>query len=126
MNQINIELISRDFLPDNIFIPKNKNDTDEVILKVSFYNGLDYYVSCNNLVNNLNEIIKNLNYNFLLFKSFSSPDDIQNYFYYAKNRFVKYKDCQKLFEYYSQNQEKIIEILILFDTVLNLKKMLEK
>jgi hypothetical protein len=110
MSLYQIEEIPREFIPDEIYIEDNICK-DSLFLRVNFANDLDFYVCTDSTNIKLNDIIKVLTKNFNIIKNFKSPEDIQNYFYYTKNKFIKYKDCTKLYNYYVGNHDKIIEIL---------------
>ena len=118
------EIISKEFIPDYIFIPINKYDEDSDIIKITFSTGLEYYINSNKLIKNPNDIIKLLAKSFNIFKSLGSPDDIQNYFYYTKNKFVRYSDCKKIHTYYTENHQKIIDTLCTYNILKELTQLL--
>ena len=124
MSFYQIETISKEFIPDNIFIPLNKHDDNDDIIKITFSTGLEYYVNSNNLIKNPNDIIKLLSKSFNIFKFLKSPDDIQNYFYYTKNKFVIYSDCKKLYSYYTENYQKIMDTLYVYNIYRELSQLM--
>lgn len=62
MSHYKIEVIPREFIPDDIYIPTNRYKQD-IIFKISFANGLDFYVNSESL-----EINPNLSKRLKIFK----------------------------------------------------------
>ena len=61
-------------------------------------------------------VIEYLKSDFDTFSVMESPNIIQEYFYDNFNMFVKYEDCVKIYNYFTNNKELIEEVLNKFDT----------
>ena len=80
-----------------------------------FVNGLDYYFGSNNDDNTSKESLCDILKTEMVFAEFDSANDIQNYFMDEFGEFYKFKDCEKIFNWYGENADKVREAIGLLE-----------
>ncbi len=105
----NLSIISRDQIPNNIYLC-GKNDKDEwqKINYFEFENGLKCVIGASRYLSGKDAVESMKNELDYVLEN-DSPDALQKYFYENFENFISYSDCQKIFNYYTDNEELIKE-----------------
>ena len=109
-------LVDRKYVPNDIYLcyPSNYKQTKQdwkEIQKFVFDNGLEYYIGCNYPMNEVSEGIEVLKNEYNMISQFESPDDLQQYYHSEFEWYRPYKDCEKIWNYYYNNKDLIIDII---------------
>ncbi len=91
-----IFIISRESIPDDIYLcaGNNKDYEWELIHLFEFENGLKFVIGANRYIKKTEEIIEIMKHEmeYIIYEN-NTPEQLQDYFYYNCDNFVKYKDC---------------------------------
>jgi hypothetical protein len=108
------EIITREQIPSNVYF-HDKNKNYKYIHMYKFTNGLEFVIGSNNYLVYIGEIVNamNSNINIVLKHSISAYELQLNYQDYH-SIYCSYKDCTKIFDYYTDNKHLIREVVEYF------------
>ena len=107
-----LDIITREQIPNSIYLCDGINDEWSMIHRFKFDNELEFYIGSNRSIGNVDEAIEMLKNDYDTFIDFNSPSEIQEYFYNEIDMFVKYENCVKIYNYFHDNKERILEIIV--------------
>jgi len=109
-----IEIINRNQIQPSTYVASTiinnftpVDNISEQITKITFQNGLIYYMSYPTEVNYI-EFIK---FDYEKLANLNSASNIQKYYSNNFGKIVNFSDCEKIFNYYQQNQALIVEFV---------------
>jgi hypothetical protein len=112
--EFSTQTIYRYDINDIIYIanPTPNNDCpvdnkSQQIIKVTFNNGLVFYVGFSDEINYINLIKKE----FEMYNPITSVEELQLILSYNYNKTVNYSDCERIFNYYKNNESLIVEVI---------------
>lgn len=107
-----VNIITRDMVPTNIYLTKSFKDTDwAMIHRFTFDNSLEFYIGANFPITSIEEAIEHLRFDYEHFSNFESPEQIQEYFFDEYVQYIKYNDCMKIYDYFHINEKMIKNII---------------
>ncbi len=108
----NINIITRSQIPSNIYLCDIHDNKDwEMIHSFEFKNGLQYIIGSNYPISSPELIIEEMSHELECILNTNDASELQNYYYYTFDNFIKYKDCCKIWNYYQDNQYLIKEVI---------------
>jgi hypothetical protein len=108
---MSIYLVNPKNIPDNIYIAKPEKGDWKYIHQFVFENGFEYYFGSNHLIDDFNEIIQNIKFDYYIVKNSNNASELQQIYNNEYNIFINYSDCIKIWKYYTKHTYKIQKIL---------------
>jgi hypothetical protein len=109
-----VNIITRNEIPNNIYLCEGIDKDWDMIHSFEFKNGLKYIIGSNNSITSAELIIEDISHEFELVLNKNDPADYQSYYYNTFNEFINYKDCCKIWNYYHDNMNLIKELINAF------------
>lgn len=107
--EANIIIINRNQIPNNIYLCGGINDEWYMIHLCDFENGLQCILGAGSYQGAESIIESTKDEMDYVLENTNNPDELQNYYYENYQDFKLYKDCVKIFDYYTNNQHLIRE-----------------
>lgn len=105
-------ITTREYIPDELYLCKKTDEEDwKDIYLFKFENGFNYVIGSNFRINDVNDIIESLKFDYEIVDNTVSASDLQNYYYENFDNFVKYEDCVKIFNHYKKWSNEIKNII---------------
>lgn len=108
---MSIHLIKRKYLPEHIFIPKPETGDWKYIQQFVFKNGFEYYIGTNKLIDDFQEIIENIRFDYNIVQSSYNATELQQIYNTEYKIFIDYNESIKIWKYYTKNYKQIESIL---------------
>jgi hypothetical protein len=106
-----LDIISHDQIPSNVYF-HNKNENYQYIHKYNFSNGLTFIIGSNKYSSPPTYIIEPLQFTIdIVLKYTETAYELQLYYQDYLGIFNSYKDCTKIFDYYTNNEHLIREVI---------------
>ncbi len=108
--------IDRKTIPNDFYLsyPSNYKQTKKDwkdIQMIKFHNGLIYYIGSFIPIKEIYEAVNILNGEFYIISQFNSSEEYQQYYHHHYEWYISLDDCDKLWNYYYNNKELIIEVV---------------
>jgi hypothetical protein len=104
-----LNIISRDQIPSDIYLCERSKEKEwELIHLVEFNNGLKC-IQGSNYPQEAKDIIDSIKNELDYIIDIDTPEELQEYYHDDFESFYKYKDCVKIWNYYHNNKDLIIE-----------------
>ena len=112
-----ISIISRKFIPKEIYLCDNEKDQEwKAIHLYHFDNGFKYVIGSNDYIDEFSKCVNNLKMDYECVKEVNSASELQEYYYENFDNFMKYENCEKIYNYYKKWSNEIEEIINYYDT----------
>jgi hypothetical protein len=113
-----LNIITRDMIPSDIFLCERSNKKDwEMIHFYEFENGLKYVIGSNFPIRSAEELIENIECDMrIILDCCNNPAELQEYYKDEFDMFYKYKDCEKIWNYYNKNKTLLKELIDSYKT----------
>ncbi len=103
-----LNIITRNMIPNNIYLCDNGKDDWNKINYFEFENGLKCVIGANRYLSG-KDAIESMKDEMDYILENDSPEELQQYFYDNFENFISYSDCVKIFNYYNENEDLIKE-----------------
>ena len=108
---MSIHLIKPKYIPENIFIHKPEKGDWKYIQQFVFKNGFEYYIGTNKLIDDFQEIIDNIRFDYNIVNDSYNASELQQLYHIEHKIYIDYNDSIKIWKYYTKNSNKIESIL---------------
>lgn len=105
------QLISYYMIPSNVYL-HGKNDNYTYIHMYNFTNGLKFIIGTNNSDTSIKDVVEAMDFTIDIVLKYSiSAYELQLYYQDYLDIFYSYKECTKIFDYYTNNEHLIREVI---------------
>ena len=106
-----LEIIYREQIPSNVYF-HGKNENYQYIHQFTFNNGLTFVIGSNKYSSPPKDIIESMEFTMdTVLKYNYSAYELQLYYQDYLGIFYSYKDCTKIFDYYTNNEHLIRQVI---------------
>jgi hypothetical protein len=106
-----IEIINKEQIPSNVYF-HGKNENYQYIHLFKFSNGLKFVIGSNKYSSPVTDIIEAMLFTMdIVLKYSDSPYELQIYYQDYLGMFCSYRDCVKIFDYYTNNEQLIRDVI---------------
>jgi hypothetical protein len=112
-----LSIISRDEIPEDIFLCERTKEKEwELIHQYEFSNGFKFIIGSNFPHEDFKDVVETLKFDYEMIKDLNSASELQQFYYHNFDNFIKYEDCDKIFNYIKKWSSQIEEILKEYET----------
>ncbi len=98
-----LNIITRDMIPNNIYLCDNGKDDWNKINYFEFDNGLKCVIGAGRYLSG-KDAIESIYDEMDYVLENNNPEELQKYFYDNFDNFISYSDCVKIYNYYYENE----------------------
>ncbi len=110
--EYDLNIITRDMIPSDLYLCERDTKKDwEMIHFYEFENGLKYVIGSNFPIHSVEELIESMEHELNTIIECDDPGELQELYRNDYDMFYKYKDCEKIWNYYHKNHNLLRQVI---------------